>query len=315
MRSRRDFLATALWAGASLTLGPHLSVLASDSQSDSGALPAGETLRTRAVPASGEQLPVIGAGTSGSFVASIGSDKYQRLREVMTIFFASGATVIDTSPNYGGADRVLGALLEEGGWRDQCFLATKIAADSREAAERQWAGSLEALRTDRVELLQVHNLRDWQTQLPYARELKDQGRTRHVGVTHYTPYGLDEMARILRREPLDFIQINYSVSAPQAAREVLPLARDKGVAVLINRTFDDGNLFARVKDRPLPGWAGEFGVESWAQLFLKFALSHPAVTAVIPATSKPAHQRDNLQAGYGPLLSEAQQRELIAMDL
>ena len=166
-----------------------------------------------------------------------------------------------------------------------------------------------------MELLQVHNLRDWKTQLPYARELKEQGKTKYVGVTHYLDRGLDEMERILRSEPLDFIQIHYSINAPAAAETVLPLARDKGVAVLINRAFDDGKLFGRVKDKPLPGWAPEVGVESWAQMFLKFAISHPAVTSVIPATSKPKHQRDNLQAGYGPLLSEAQTRELIAMDL
>jgi aryl-alcohol dehydrogenase-like predicted oxidoreductase len=312
MVSRRDFLNTSLWAGAGLALGVHRAALAADGK---GALPAGESLRRRAIPASGEQIPVVGAGTSGSFVAEIGSEKYQRLKEVMAIFFNSGATVFDTSPNYGGADKVLGALLEEGGWRDRCFLATKIAADSRAEAERQWAESLKALRTDKVELLQVHNLRDWKTQLPYARELKEQGKSKYVGVTHYLDRGLDEMERILRSEPLDFIQIHYSVNAPAAAKTVLPLARDKGVAVLINRAFDDGKLFARVKDKPLPGWAPEVGVESWAQMFLKFAISHPAVTSVIPATSKPEHQRDNLRAGYGPLLSEAQTRELIAMDL
>ena len=144
--------------------------------------------------------------------------------------------------------------------------------------------------------------------------MKEQGKTRYVGITHYLERGLDEMAAILRSEPLDFIQINYSVNAPQAAKEVLPLARDKGVAVLINRAFDDGSLFSTVKGRPLPDWAAEVGAQSWAQLFLKFALSHPAVTAVIPATSKPEHQRDNLNAGRGELLSEARQRELMAMD-
>lgn len=312
MFSRRGFLNAGLWAGAGLTLGIHRAALAAGGN---GVLPAGERLRARAIPATGEALPVIGAGTSGSFVAEIGSDKYRRLRDVMAIFFNSGANVFDTSPNYGGADKVLGALLEEGGWRDQCFLATKIAADSRAEAERQWAESLKALRADQVELLQVHNLRDWKTQLPYARELKQQGKTKYVGVTHYLERGLDEMERILRSEPLDFIQINYSINAPQAAETVLPLARDKGVAVLINRAFDDGDLFAAVKDKPLPGWAPEVGVASWAQMFLKFAISHPAVTSVIPATSKPEHQRDNLQAGYGPLLSEAQSKELIALDL
>ncbi|MCO7564054.1 aldo/keto reductase [Pseudomonas sp. S 311-6] len=270
-------------------------------------------LLARKVPSTGEALPVIGAGTSGSFEVRSGSAQYQQLKDVLRLFFAGGGKVIDTSPNYGGADAILGQLLEEGGWHRQCFLATKIAADSRAAAEEQWAGSLRSLRTDKVDLLQIHNLRDWRTQLPYARELKAQGKTRYVGITHYLASGQDEVARIVRSEPLDFIQINYSVNAPEAARELLPLCQDKGVAVLINRAFDDGRLFARVKDQALPGWAAQAGIGSWAQLFLKFAISHPAVTTVIPATSRPERQLDQLKAGTGPLLSEAQQQALVKL--
>ncbi|MCO7593924.1 MULTISPECIES: aldo/keto reductase [Pseudomonas] len=270
-------------------------------------------LLARKVPSTGEALPVIGAGTSGSFEVRSGSAQYQQLKDVLRLFFAGGGKVIDTSPNYGGADAILGQLLEEGGWHRQCFLATKIAADSRAAAEEQWAGSLRSLRTDKVDLLQIHNLRDWRTQLPYARELKAQGKTRYVGITHYLASGQDEVARIVRSEPLDFIQINYSVNAPEAARELLPLCQDKGVAVLINRAFDDGRLFARVKDQALPGWAAQVGIGSWAQLFLKFAISHPAVTTVIPATSRPERQLDQLKAGTGPLLSEAQQQALVKL--
>ncbi|TDF84045.1 aldo/keto reductase [Pseudomonas sp. H9] len=269
------------------------------------------TMLTRKIPSSGEALAVIGAGTSGSFEVDAGSPQYQQLKQVLKVFFEGGGQVIDTSPNYSGADAVLGQLLEEGGWRSKTFLATKIAADSRDAAQAQWAGTLRSLRTDKVELLQVHNLRDWQRQLPYARELKAQGLTRYVGVTHYVDGGLDELERILRQEPLDFIQIHYSVNAPAAARTVLPLAQDKGVAVLINRAFDDGRLFAKVKDQALPAWAAQAGISSWAQLFLKFAISHPAVTAVIPATSRPERQLDQLKAGSGPLLSDAQRRQLI----
>ncbi|MFK3907693.1 aldo/keto reductase [Pseudomonas monteilii] len=269
-------------------------------------------LLTRTVPGTGEALPVIGAGTSGSFEVEAGSAAYERLAETLKIFFEGGGSIIDTSPNYNGAAAILGQLLEAGGWRSKCFLATKIAADSREAAERQWARSLRDLRTDRVDLLQVHNLRDWRTQLAYARELKAQGKTRHVGITHYLASGHAEMIDILRKEPLDFIQINYAVNAPQAAKRLLPLAQDKGVAVLINRAFDDGRLFTQVKDRPLPPWAAEVGVTRWAQLFLKFALSHPAVTAVIPATGRPDRQRDQLEAGHGRLLSAEQQKTLIA---
>ena len=254
---------------------------------------------------------MIGAGTSGSYDVAIGSPEYAQLQQVAKIFFDGGARLIDTSPNYGRSDEVVGSLLHDGGWRDKAFIATKIAADSRQAAEAQWAESLHRLRTDKVELLQVHNLRDWQNQLAYARELKAQGKTKYVGVTHYTDAGLPELERILRGEKLDFIQIHYSVNSTGAAQTVLPLAQDKGVAVIINRAFDDGKLFARVKDVPLPAWAAEAGVTSWAQMFLKFAISHPAVTVVIPATGKPERQLDQLKAGRGPLLSAAQQQELV----
>jgi len=268
-------------------------------------------LLARKVPSTGEALPVIGAGTSGSFEVEAGSAEYQQLKVVLKAFFDGGGKVIDTSPNYGGADSILGQLLEEGGWHRQCFIATKIAADSRADAQAQWAETLKSLRTDKVDLLQIHNLRDWQTQLPYARELKQQGKTRYVGITHYLNSGHQDVARIVRSEQLDFIQINYSVNAPQAARELLPLCQDKGVAVLINRAFDDGRLFARVKDQALPVWAAEAGIGSWAQLFLKFAISHPAVTTVIPATGRPERQPDQLKAGQEPLLSQAQQQALI----
>lgn len=272
-------------------------------------------LLTRKVPSTGEALPVIGAGTSGSFEVEAGSAGYQQLKAVLKAvlkaFFDGGGKVIDTSPNYGGADRILGQLLEEGGWHKQCFIATKIAADSQAEAQAQWAGTLKSLRTDTVDLLQIHNLRDWKEQLPYARELKQQGKTRYVGITHYLNSGHEDVARIVRSEPLDFIQINYSVNAPHAARELLPMCQDKGVAVLVNRAFDDGRLFARVKDQALPAWAAEAGIGSWAQLFLKFAISHPAVTTVIPATGRPERQLDQLKAGHEPLLSQAQQQALI----
>lgn len=298
MYGRRDVLRTGAALGL-LAASPWLRAEAA-----SGML-------TRKVPATGEALPVIGAGTSGSFEVEAGSAQYQQLKQVLKAFFDGGGKVIDTSPNYGGADAILGQLLEEGGWHRQCFIATKIAADSAAAAQEQWVGTLRSLRTDKVDLLQIHNLRDWQRQLPYARELKAQGKTRYIGITHYLASGQDDVERIVRSEKLDFIQINYSVNSPEAAKSLLPLCQDKGVAVLINRAFDDGRLFARVKDQPLPGWAAEAGVSSWAQLFLKFAISHPAVTAVIPATSRPDRQLDQLKAGSGALLSQTQQQALI----
>jgi diketogulonate reductase-like aldo/keto reductase len=310
MASRRGFLQGAACLSAAAAFARAGQVFAQGPMSIAG----NEVLRMRRIPSTGEALPVIGAGTSGSYETEIGSEKYAQLKEAVTLFFTAGARLFDTSPNYNGADAVLGKLLFEGGWRERCFLATKIAADSRADAERQWAGSQRALQTDRVELLQVHNLRAWNIQLPYARELKEAGKTRYIGVTHFRPEGLAEMERIMRSEPLDFIQINYSVNAPQAAERILPLAADRGIAVIINRAFDDGRLFSAVRDRPLPAWAGEEAdITSWAQMFLKFAISHPAVTCVIPATSRPDRQVDNLRAGRGRLLSEARQRELVAM--
>lgn len=300
MYARRDVLRTGAALGL-LASSPWLLAAPADS------------VLTRKVPGTGEALPVIGAGTSGSFEVEAGSAEYQRLQQVLQAFIAGGGRIIDTSPNYGGADAILGQLLEEGGWHRQCFLATKIAADSKAAAEAQWVGTLRSLRTDRVDLLQIHNLRDWQRQLPYARELKAQGKTRYVGITHYLSSSHEQVVQIVRKEPLDFVQINYSVNAPEAACELLPLCQDKGVAVLINRAFDDGRLFARVKEMALPDWAAQVGASSWAQLFLKFAISHPAVTAVIPATGRPERQIDQLKAGHGQLLSEAQQRALITL--
>jgi aryl-alcohol dehydrogenase-like predicted oxidoreductase len=332
--SRREFLTSASLAATGFALGPLAGCRGGKAPppaetttappAASGAPPvaalpaqapaaAAGRLLTRAIPATGEQVPAIGAGTSGSYEVPLGSPEFETLKQTIRVFFEGGGTVFDTSPNYSNAHEVLGALLADGGWRERCFLATKIAADDRAAMEAQWAATQRNLRTERVELLQVHNLRAWETALPYARELKQRGLTKYTGLTHYVAGGHAELERVMRAEKPDFIQINYAVNAPQAAGSLLPAAQELGVAVLINRAFDDGRLFAAVGDRPLPGWAAEAGVTSWAQMFLKFAISHPAVTAVIPATGKPHRQADNLGAGTGPLLTAGQQAELIRM--
>jgi diketogulonate reductase-like aldo/keto reductase len=303
MTSRRSFLSGAALAATAAVLRP-LPASAVAPAAASG-------MAQRVIPATGERIPVIGMGTSGSF--EVDAAGREPLREVLRRFVAGGASVIDTSPNYSNAEDVLGDLMAELGLRDRIWLATKLAADNRAAGETQFAQSLKRLRTDQVELLAVHNLRDWRTQLAYARELKAQGKTKYVGLTHYVNERHDELADIMAAEKPDFIQINYSVSAPQADRRLLPLARDTGVAVMINRAFDDGRLFARVAGKALPGWAAEAGVTSWAQMFLKFAISHPAVTVVIPATGKPDRQTDNLRAGLGRDLSAAERAELIKM--
>ena len=320
MSSRRRFLSAASFAAAGLALAP-LAACSRDTAEPSLPASAGAapppaanpgTLITRAIPSTGETVPAIGAGTSGSYEIALDSPDFARLRETIQIFFDGGATVFDTSPNYTNADEVLGALLAAGGWRDRCFLATKIAADDRAAMEAQWAQSQRRLQTDHVELLQVHNLRALDIAWPYAQQLKEAGATRYIGLTHYLESGHAPLVAAMRAHRPDFVQVNYSVNAPQAAQTVLPVAQELGIAVLINRAFDDGKLFARVKDLTLPAWADDVGVTSWSQLFLKFAISHPAVTAVIPATGRPDRQADQLRAGSGALLSEAQQAELVA---
>lgn len=268
----------------------------------------------RAIPSSGEQVPVIGMGTSGSFEIPASSSEYTALKEVLKRFFGGGAALIDTAPTYSNAEDNLGPLLSESGARKKCFLATKLSGvKGREAGLAQFAKTLQRLQTDHVELLQVHNLGDWKTQIEVARELKKQGKVKYVGVTHYVESAQDELADVVQATKPDFLQINHSVTQRGIEKRVLPLAADLGVAVLTNRNFNDGALFNQVKGKSLPGWAAESGITSWAQMFLKYSLSHEAVTAVIPATGKPERQSDNLKAGFGPLLTAAQMKELIAL--
>ena len=307
--TRRSFLATSSSMAAALALSPLVG-------RGGGARAEGTTgaaLATRAIPSTGEQIPVIGMGTSGSFEVTPGSPEYEDLREVLKIFFESGAKVIDTAPTYSNAEDVMGALLADAGLTPKAWLATKISGvQGREQGLAQFNDTLKRLKTDKVELLQVHNLGDLETQLALCRELKEQGKTRYVGVTHYLEQAQDRLADIVQAEKPDFLQINYSVVTRGAEKRVLPLAQDLGVAVMINRSFEDGKLFAKVADKELPPWAAEVGITSWAQAFLRFALSHPAVTVVIPATGKPHRQADNLKAGLGPVLTEDQRNDLIA---
>jgi diketogulonate reductase-like aldo/keto reductase len=300
MTTRRQFVGTAILGSVAL---------------QQFALPAatGGMLR-RPIPSSGELIPAIGMGTSGSFQISPDGAEYQALKEVLARFVAGGASLIDTAPTYGNAEDNLGPLLAEGGYRKKIFIATKLSGVSgRAEGLEQFGNTLRRLKTDKVELLQVHNLRDWKTQIEVARELKKQGKVKYIGVTHYVDSAHDEIAEVVEASRPDFLQINHSVTNRGIEKRVLPLARDLGVAVLTNRNFNDGDLFRLVAGKPLPGWAAAANVSSWAQMFLKYSLSHEAVTAVIPATGKPDRQSDNLMAGIGPLLTAAQQKELIAL--
>lgn len=308
MQTRRRFLSSTSSMAALLAIAP----LSGRAHADTTGAVKGD-FAMRAIPATGEKIPVIGMGTSGSFEVGEGTPEYAALRDVLKIFFEGSGTVIDTAPTYSNAEDVLGALLAEQDLRPKAWLATKLSGvNGRDAGLAQFNSTLSRLRTDRVELLQVHNLGDVKTQLALARELKAEGKTRYVGVTHYLEYAHDDLADIVAAEKPDFLQINYSVVTRGAEKRIFPLARDLGVAVMINRAFEDGKLFARVKDKPLPDWAAAAGITSWAQAFLRFALSNPAVTVVIPATGKPNRQEDNLKAGFGADLTQVQRDSLIA---
>ncbi|HEX8151778.1 MAG TPA: aldo/keto reductase [Thermoanaerobaculia bacterium] len=270
---------------------------------------APRTMIARAIPSSKEQLPAIGLGTWQTFDVSPAS--YAPLEQVLRRFVELGGKVIDSSPMYGRSETAAGDVAAKIGVHKDLFIATKVWTTGREAGIRQMNASMNALRASRVDLMQVHNLVDVGTHLATLRAWRDEGRIRYVGITHYTSGAYDQVERLLRRESFDFLQINYSVTEREAEQRILPLARERGVAVLVNRPFASGALFGRVRDKALPAWAADIGVKSWAQLFLKFVLSHPAVTVAIPATAKLHHLEDNMAAGTGAL-PDAKQRERIA---
>ena len=260
-----------------------------------------QAMHTRPIPATGALLPVIGLGTWIGFdVGSKPQEKPQR-GEVLAALFAGGGSVVDSSPMYGSAEQVVGDLLEEQGTRSKAFLATKVWTSGKQAGIEQMERSMSLLRTSHVDLMQVHNLEDWRTHLPTLRSWKEQGRISYIGVTHYTEAAHPELEQVIRAEPLDFVQFNYSVASRNAEQRLLPLAAELGLAVLINLPFGGGKLLRSLRTRPLPAWAGEIGCINWNQVLLKFVLAQPAVTCVIPGTSSAAHMRDNAMAGHGDL--------------
>ena len=263
----------------------------------------------RTIPRTGESLPVIGLGTWQTF--DVGAAQRAPLREVLAEFVRRGGKVVDSSPMYGESEQVVGDLAAELGAHDKLFLATKVWTSGRDAGIRQMEQSLRLLRTPRIDLLQVHNLVDWRTQLATLRQWKQQGKVRYIGVTHYTESAYDELERVLKSEELDFVQLNYSIAERDAEERMLPLAAERRVAVIVNRPFAKAALFRKVRGRELPPWAAEIGCATWAQFFLRFVVSHPAVTCAIPATSKVQHLIDNMGAGVGAL-PDAKTRERMA---
>jgi aryl-alcohol dehydrogenase-like predicted oxidoreductase len=258
-------------------------------------------MHQRTIPSSGAQLPVIGLGTWLGFDVGSRRAEFPRRGEVLQALFDAGGSVVDSSPMYGSAEAVVGELLEQAGSRDRAFVATKVWTSGKQAGIEQMERSFALLRTKHIDLLQIHNLLDWRVHLATLREWKAQGRISYIGVTHYTDDAHAQLAQVLRTEQVDFVQCNYSIADRAAENELLPLAAERGVAVLINLPFGAGKVLREVRQRPLPAWATEIGCASWNQVLLKFVLSKPAVTCVIPGTSDPQHMRDNAAAGEGEL--------------
>jgi len=262
-------------------------------------------MRTRVIPSSGEQLPVVGVGTWQTFDVGPGEAERAPLKRVLELLIKFGGSVIDSSPMYNRSEQVVGDLAEKLSIADKLFMATKVWTSGKEAGIRQMQQSMERMGKSQMDLMQVHNLIDWKTHLDTLRKWKEEGRIRYIGITHYLDHAYSEMAGIIKSREIDFIQIDYSITNINANKMLLPLAKDSGVAVIINRPFNGGSLFDRVHGKSLPNWAKDYEIESWAQFFLKFILSNQNVSCVIPGTDKPEYMIDNAMAGIGPLPEEA----------
>lgn len=301
--SRRTLIGTGLSLGAGLLLGRWSGLALAAS--------AGP-LVTRPIPSSGERIPVIGIGTARRYNVGLTDEERRELREVLRRFGRLGGKVVDTAPSYGRAENVVGELIAEIGNRDQLFLATKVGAGrvSVEAGIEEMEGSLARLRTDRIDLMQVHNLAGVEAMLPVLREWKAAGRIRYFGITTSFEGQYADFERVMRNEDMDFIQVDYALDDRKAGERILPLAADRGMAVLVNLPFGRGRVLRRFEDTPLPEWAAEWGIGSWAQLVLKYVVSHPAVTAAIPGTATVEYLEDNLAAARGPMPDAATRRKM-----
>ncbi|TGD96461.1 aldo/keto reductase [Methylobacterium nonmethylotrophicum] len=295
--TRQGFLGGALAAAAAL---------------GGGAAAQGAEPHRRPIPSSGETLPVIGLGTWRGFDVGAGPAERAPLREVVSTLLSAGGRVIDSSPMYGRAEGVAGDIVAELKARERSFLATKVWTSGREAGIAQMKRSFALLRTERLDLMQIHNLLDWRTHLPTLRAWKEEGRIRYLGISHYTESAYDAVEAVLRAERLDVLQINYALDDRAAEERLLPLAAERGVAVLVNRPFGGGGLLRRLARQPLPDYAAELDCTSWAEILLKFVVGHPAVTCAIPGTADPGHMAANLRAGTGRLPDEALRRRMAA---
>jgi len=279
------------------------------SNSSSAAMP----LIKRSIPRSGEQLPVLGLGTYIVLDVAPGAPELAELKEVLKTFTAGGARLIDSSPMYGRAEAVVGELVAAANLRESVFLATKVWTSGRDAGVRQMQDSLRLMRTQRIDLMQVHNLLDLATHTKTLNEWKAAGTLRYVGITHYHAGAYRELEKLLKTREYDFVQFNYSLAEREAEQRLLAVAAETGTAVIINRPFAQGELFGKVKGRDVPAWAAQFDCDSWAQFFLKYIIAHPAVTCVIPGTGKVRHMTDNLKAGAGRLPDERTRKRMVEL--
>lgn len=288
MYSRRKVLKIMGWTGLGLMAHPILGL-------------TNENMLQRKIYSSGEMLPVVGLGTWQTF--DVGGSEAERkpLREVLTLMKEYGGKVIDSSPMYGRSEAVIGELTNEPGFKDYFFYATKVWTSGENSGIRQMNTSMNKMNRQTMDLMQVHNLVDWKTHLKTLYQWKENGEIRYIGITHYTASAHDRLEQIIKNEEIDFVQVNYSIRRRNAEKSLLGTAMDRGVAVLINRPYEGGSLFNITKGKEIPEWAKEYDINSWGQFFLKFILSNPAVTCVIPGTSKPHHLVDNMKAGYGKL--------------
>lgn len=304
--SRRDWLTLTMGAGAALAL-------------KGGNLFAQSKLLTRAIPSSGEPLPVIGLGSSATFSRVARSEDVDALRDVMQTLVKMGGTVFDTAPSYGASEEVAGRIANETNLADELFWATKLNVAGRDggsadpaAARKQVEASFSRIKKDKIDLIQVHNMGDPKVQLPILRELKEKGRIRYMGITTtFEPQYADIIAT-MKSEPLDFIGVDYAIDNRQVEETILPLARDRKIGVLVYAPFGRTRLFKRVGNQPVPEWAAEFDAKTWAQFFLKWIVGHPAVTVVTPATSQPKNMADNIGGGVGRLPDDAMRKKMAA---
>ena len=296
MFSRRDFIALS-----SLSFLPTLS----------NASMLNESMLKRVIPSSGEEMPVIGLGTSRVFDIERSKNELNVREKILDIFYENGGRLIDTSPMYGMSEEIIGITAKKYIEKNRFFLATKVWTEGRENGMRQIEESFQKMRADKISLIQVHNLLDWKTQIKTLRSLKDEGRIDYIGITHYKSNAFDEMIKIMKAEKVDFAQFNYSMGEREAEQKILPFCKDNGIATLINRPFMRGRLFREAQEKKLPSWVTDYDIDSWGQFFLKYIISHDAVTNIIPATSKPKNMLDNARAGMGRMLGKKAKKRML----